>query len=81
MAGLLNIMRYRGAFTLDREDGVINTGFYYNWTSGIGGITVLEIINLDGNVLQRETNPLTPAYCRCRLSTNSGQTWNDWVKL
>ena len=79
MAELLNIMKYRGSFILNEEGGVIQTGIYYNWTSGIGGITTLEVINTDGNILQRETNPVTPKYCRLRSSTNSGQTWNEWV--
>lgn len=63
---------------LNEENTVLEPGYYYNWTSGIGGITSLEVLNMDGNILQRETNPVSPTYNRNRMSLNNGETWQEW---
>lgn len=76
--GLTNVMKDKGFFSLNAEDGIINSGFYYNWTSGVDGITTLEVINVGGNILQRETNPSSASYCRIRLSTDNGVSWGAW---
>lgn len=76
-----DLMPYRGHFTLNEEDGNIETGWCSNWTSGVIGGTFLEVFNDGSFILQRETNPYVDNYCRIRMSTNGGSTWSGWKKV
>ncbi len=55
-------------------------GWYTNWTSGIGGMTILIVFNNNNNLWQIELNSVSTTYSRYREKMSSG-IWSEWCQI